>query len=78
MRGIILRIGESDGTDVRDPLRSHLHLRNSKQTHRFLRDLLPLFENRQRLLVFRTWTVGAHRIGDLIWPGARSKTRWAD
>ncbi|MEI8038354.1 MAG: hypothetical protein WCJ14_08180 [Verrucomicrobiota bacterium] len=67
VRGIILRIGESDGTDVCDPLRSRLHLKNSRQTHRFLRDLLPLFESRQRLLVFRTWTVGAHRIGDLIW-----------
>jgi len=67
VRGIILRIGESDGTDVCDPLRSRLHLKNSNQTHRFLRDLLPLFESRQRLLVFRTWTVGAHRIGDLIW-----------
>ena len=67
VRGIILRIGESDGTDVRDPLRSRLHLKNSKRTHRFLRDLLPLFETRQRLLIFRTWTVGAHRIGDLIW-----------
>ena len=67
VRGIILRIGESDGTDVCDPLRSRLHLKNSNQTHRFVRDLLPLFESRQRLLGFRTWTVGAHRIGDLIW-----------
>ena len=67
VRGIILRIGESDGTDVCDPLRSRLHLKNSKQTRRFLRDLLPVFETRHRLLVFRTWTVGAHRIGDLIW-----------
>ncbi|KAB2641070.1 MAG: hypothetical protein DVB26_05480 [Verrucomicrobia bacterium] len=67
VRGIILRIGESDGKDVCDPLRSRLHLKNSHQTQRFLRDLLPLFESRNRLLVFRTWTVGAHRIGDLIW-----------
>jgi hypothetical protein len=67
VRGIIVRIGESDGHDVRDPLRSRLHLRNSRQTNRFLRDLLPLVESRGRLLIFRTWTVGAHRIGDLIW-----------
>ena len=67
VRGIILRIGESDGTDVRDPLRSRLHLKNAGQTRRFLRVLLPVFEQRQRLLIFRTWTVGAHRIGDLIW-----------
>ena len=29
--------------------------------------MLPEFENRGRDLIFRTWTVGAHRIGDLIW-----------
>jgi len=67
VRGIIVRIGESDGNDVRDPLRSRLHLKNSRQTNRFLLDLLPLVESRGRLLIFRTWTVGAHRIGDLIW-----------
>ena len=67
VRGIIVRIGESDGKDVRDPLRSRLHLKNSRQTNRFLRELLPLMESRGRLLIFRTWTVGAHRIGDLIW-----------
>ncbi len=67
VRGIILRIGESDGHDVHDPLRSRLHLKNSSDTNRFLRDLLPLFEARGRMLIFRTWTVGAHRIGDLIW-----------
>ncbi len=25
------------------------------------------FERRDRLLIFRTWSVGAYRIGDLIW-----------
>lgn len=67
VNGVILRIGESDGNDVHDALRSRLHLKNSGQARRFLGNLLPLFESRQRLLVFRTWTVGAHRIGDLIW-----------
>jgi hypothetical protein len=67
LRGIILRIGESDGTDVRDPVSSRLHLKSSRQTNRFLRELLPVFESRSRLLVFRTWTVGAHPVGDLIW-----------
>jgi hypothetical protein len=67
VRGIILRIGESDGNDVRDPLRSRLHLQRPGHTRQFLRELLPVFEQRGRLLVFRTWTVGAHQIGDLIW-----------
>jgi hypothetical protein len=67
LSGLILRIGESDGNDVNDPIRTRLHLRSAKETNRLLRDLLPEFEKRGRDLIFRTWTVGAHRIGDLIW-----------
>lgn len=67
LSGLILRIGESDGNDVNDPIRTRLHLRNAADTNRLLRDLLPEFEQRGRDLIFRTWTVGAHRIGDLIW-----------
>lgn len=32
-----------------------------------LNRLLPLFEHYGKSLVFRTWTVDAHAIGDLIW-----------
>lgn len=67
LSGIILRIGESDGNDVEDPIRTRLHLRNAGEANRMLRELLPEFEKRGKDLVFRTWTVGAHRIGDLIW-----------
>lgn len=67
LAGLILRIGESDGTDVRDPIRTRLHLRNADETNRLLRRLLPEFEKRGRDLIFRTWTVGSHSIGDLIW-----------
>lgn len=67
LSGLILRIGESDGNDVRDPIRTRLHLRDAAGTNRLLRTLLPEFELRQKDLIFRTWTVGAHRIGDLIW-----------
>jgi hypothetical protein len=67
LSGLILRIGESDGHDVRDPIRTRLHLRGADETNRLLRGLLPEFEKRGRTLVFRTWTVGAHPIGDLIW-----------
>lgn len=65
--GIILRIGESDGKDVRDPIRSQLHIRSAAQANEMLKQLLPIFEQAQRTLIFRTWTVGAHGIGDLIW-----------
>jgi len=67
LAGLILRIGESDGNDVSDPIRTRLHLRDAAGTNRLLRSLLPEFEKRGRDLIFRTWTVGAHRIGDLIW-----------
>jgi hypothetical protein len=67
LSGIILRIGESDGLDVKDPIRTHLHLRNPRETNQLIRKLLPEFEQRNKKLILRTWTVGAHRIGDLIW-----------
>jgi hypothetical protein len=67
LEGLILRIGESDGNDVADPIRTRLHLRNARDTNRLLARLLPEFEKRGRQLILRTWTVGAHPIGDLIW-----------
>jgi hypothetical protein len=65
--GIILRIGESDGRDVTDPLRSRLAARTVDDVRRLLLEVLPTFERHGRRLIFRTWTVGAHLIGDLIW-----------
>ena len=67
LSGIILRIGESDGVDVKDPIRTRLHLRNPRETNQLIKKLLPDFEKRNKKLILRTWTVGAHRIGDLIW-----------
>jgi hypothetical protein len=67
LAGLILRIGESDGHDVENPIRTQLHLTNSLQANRMLKQLLPEFEARGRNLILRTWTVGAYRIGDLIW-----------
>ena len=71
VEGVILRIGESDGLDVSDPLRSRLFLRTAAQVNRMLHSLLPIFEQRGRKLIFRTWTVGAHLVGDLIWHRGR-------
>ena len=67
LSGLVLRLGECDGHDVRDPLRSRLHLRDHRHANRLLRLLLPEFERRGRELILRTWTVGAYPIGDLIW-----------
>lgn len=65
--GVILRIGENDGKDVTGTFLSQLELRTPKQANALLRHALPFFEAHGKLLVFRTWTVGVHKIGDLIW-----------
>ncbi len=65
--GLILRIGESDGLDVKGDFRSELHLKSPAQVNRFLRGLLPVFERHGRHMIFRTWTVGAYPVGDLLW-----------
>jgi hypothetical protein len=65
--GIILRIGEVDGHDVEGDFRSRLMIRKPRQARRFLDALLPVFEEANRLFIFRLWSVGAYPIGDLIW-----------
>ncbi len=65
--GIIFRIGECDGNDVKGDFKSELFLRNASDVNRLIRELLPLFEACNRTLILRTWTIGAYRIGDFIW-----------
>jgi hypothetical protein len=65
--GIIVRIGESDGVDVCGDFQSRLILETPQDARAMLRALLPLFEKHNKLLIFRTWTVGISRLGDLIW-----------
>jgi hypothetical protein len=67
VKGVILRIGECDGVDVRDRFRSHLAIRRPAEARTLVRELLPVFEKHDRRMIFRTWSVGVHRIGDLIW-----------
>ncbi len=65
--GVIVRIGESDGKDVHDDFHSQLTVKTPEDARTLLEDLLPVFEKHHRRLVFRTWTVGAYPIGDLMW-----------
>ncbi len=69
--GIVLRIGESDAHDVADPLRSRLAVRTASEVRALLEAVLPAIERHGRRLIFRTWTVGAYLIGDLIWHRGR-------
>lgn len=73
--GLVFRVGESDGVDVKGEFRSRLFLKTPALANRFLRELLPLFEKRKKTLIFRTWTVGAWPLGDLLWnPATYRKT----
>ena len=67
VEGIIFRIGESDGVDVRGDFRSEIVLKTPEQANRFISELLPVFEKYNKLFIFRTWSIGAYSIGDLIW-----------
>lgn len=67
IKGIIMRIGECDGKDVKGIFRSELLLKTPKQVNRMLMRLLPVFEQYDRTLILRTWTVGAYPVGDFIW-----------
>ncbi len=65
--GVIFRVGECDARDVHGDFASRLAIRTPEQAKALILSLLPAFENAGKVLIFRTWTVGAHPIGDLIW-----------
>jgi hypothetical protein len=65
--GVVLRIGECDGLDVDNEMRSNLSVRTPAQARLLITRLLPLFERHGATLIARTWTVGAFPVGDLIW-----------
>lgn len=76
--GVVTRIGETDGLDVRGNFRSELVIRDPREARRYLRALLPVFEAHRRWWIFRTWSVGAYRIGDLIWNADTLHATFAD
>jgi hypothetical protein len=65
--GVVFRIGESDGVDVEGDFHSNIVLHTPAQARQMLQVLLPVFEQNNKLLIFRTWTVGIGKLGDLIW-----------
>ncbi len=76
--GIIFRIGECDGSDVVGDFNSRLTIKTPRSANRFIRELIPLFEDAGKLFIFRTWTVGSYRIGDLIWNEKTFKETFKD
>ena len=65
--GVIFRIGESDGVDTEDDFASRIIIKNPEQANNYIKELLPVFERNRKYLIFRTWCLGAYKIGDLIW-----------
>ncbi len=69
IEGVIFRIGESDGVDVEGDFTSSIVVRTPEYANSLIRRLLPVFENRKKLFLLRTWTTGGYSIGDLMWNG---------
>ncbi|MBD3231452.1 hypothetical protein GF322_02200 [Candidatus Dependentiae bacterium] len=67
IEGVISRIGECDGIDVKGIFKSKITIKSPKQIKKYLTKLLPLFEKNNKKWIFRTWTIGGSKIGDLIW-----------
>ncbi|MBD3317880.1 MAG: glycosyl hydrolase family 67, partial [Chitinivibrionales bacterium] len=67
IEGVVMRLGEADGIDVQGDFHSKLVIRTTRQCRRLIRTILPLFERQKKLLIVRTWTLGAFPVGDLIW-----------
>jgi hypothetical protein len=65
--GVVFRLGESDGLDVEGDFISRLFVKKPKQCRRLIRDLIPLFEEKEKFMIIRSWTLGAYSIGDLMW-----------
>lgn len=65
--GVIFRIGEADGVDVDGDFKSDIIIKTAAQANQILHRLVPLFEAHQKLLIFRTWSIGAYQVGDLNW-----------
>ncbi|MFC4993700.1 hypothetical protein [Rubritalea tangerina] len=65
--GVVLRLGEGDGKDVKGDIANELFIKTAAEANVLMGDLLELFDYHERYLICRTWTVGAYPVGDLIW-----------
>jgi len=75
--GVVVRIGETDGVEVKSLFKSRMWIRTPRQGNRWLREILPLFESAEKKLIFRTWGLGAFSVGDLIWNQATEQELFA-
>ena len=64
---MIFRLGEADGIDVSGDFKSRLLILDPERGNRLLRQLFSVFKRFGRRMIVRTWTIGAYRVGDLMW-----------
>ncbi len=67
IKGIMTRIGECDGVDVKGLWKSEITIKTPLQAKTCIQKLIPLFEKYDKNWIFRTWTIGGGLIGDLMW-----------
>lgn len=67
VEGVIFRLGESDGLDVESEFKSRLMIMDPEAGNRLLREIQRVLRSEGRTMIVRTWTVGAYRVGDLMW-----------
>jgi hypothetical protein len=67
VEGIVSRIGECDGIDVKGIFKSKIIIKNSKQAKKFIKKMLSQVEKNNKIWIFRTWTTGKNKIGDMMW-----------
>lgn len=67
VEGVIFRLGESDGMDVEGDFLSRLFIKKPEQCRKMIRGLIPIFEDLEKIMIIRTWTLGAYAMGDLMW-----------
>lgn len=65
--GIIFRFGETDGNDITHDFKSRRVIQSARQLRYLIKNVLPVFEQHQKWCICRTWTIGAHSIGDMVW-----------
>jgi hypothetical protein len=67
VKGIVIRFGEGGSLYNTEgwPYRSEVAVRSTASLQAMLRGLLPVFEERGRTLVLRSWTVGVGQVGRL-------------
>jgi len=66
--GVILRIGEGGKAyNLESGYQSAIVYTTPSEVHDLLIGILPIFEKYDKKCIFRTWTIGLGKVGDIVW-----------